>query len=401
MFDFTLTEEQQSFRDTVKKFAKQEIEPIAVEADKIQDPKEIWSVVEGVIQKGLHLGFGKIAIPAEYGGIGGGLLELMILGEELAVGDSGVAAGLLITASLSRILAIAGTEQQKEKWLRPIGEDETGTYMLAGAMTEPTGGNEIMCPLPDPSLGVRTTATKDGDGYRIKGQKCFISNAGVAEIYFVLARTRKDKPNLEGCNIFIFHKDTPGYAIGKIEDKMGSRLQRNGEIFFDDLRIPEEDMIGEEGIGLMMLDEIFRGNSVGFAGISIGLARAAYNAALSYAQERIIWGQPIIRHGAVASKLVRMRMKIETCRALVEKLIWAMENPSLAHGLDKLSRIAKVYSSEMVVEVTNDAMYILGGYGYMKEYPVEKYVRDSLIGRVAEGANETNEFFTSFDLRPL
>jgi len=382
MFDFTLTEEQQSFRDTVKKFAKQEIEPIAVEADKIQDPKEIWSVVEGVIQKGLHLGFGKIAIPAEYGGIGGGLLELMILGEELAVGDSGVAAGLLITASLSRILAIAGTEQQKEKWLRPIGEDETGTYMLAGAMTEPTGGNEIMCPLPDPSLGVRTTATKDVDGYRIKGQKCFISNAGVAEIYFVLARTRKDKPNLEGCNIFIFHKDTPGY-------------------FFDDLRIPEEDMIGEEGIGLMMLDEIFRGNSVGFAGISIGLARAAYNAALSYAQERIIWGQPIIRHGAVASKLVRMRMKIETCRALVEKLIWAMENPSLAHGLDKLSRIAKVYSSEMVVEVTNDAMYILGGYGYMKEYPVEKYVRDSLIGRVAEGANETNEFFTSFDLRPL
>jgi alkylation response protein AidB-like acyl-CoA dehydrogenase len=401
MFDFTLTEEQQSFRDTVKKFAKQEIEPIAVEADRIQDPKETWSSVEGVIQKALQLGFGKIVIPTEYEGIGGGLLELMILGEELAVADSGLAAGLVITASMARILALAGTEQQKEKWLRLIGEDETGKYMLAGAMTEPTGGNEIMCPLPDPSLGVRTTATKDGDGYRLKGQKCFISNAGVAETYFVLARTRKDKPNLEGCNIFIFHKDTPGYTIGKIEDKMGSRLQRNGEIFFDDLWIPDEDMVGEEGIGLLMLDEIFRGNSVGFAGISIGLARAAYNAALSYAQERIIWGQPIIRHGAVASKLVRMRMKIETCRALVEKLIWAMENPSLAHGLDKLSRIAKVYSSEMVVEVTNDAMYILGGYGYMKEYPVEKYVRDGLIGRVAEGANETNEFFTSFDLRPL
>jgi len=401
MFDFTLTEEQQSFRDTVKKFAKQEIEPIAVEADRIQDPKETWSSVEGVIQKGLQLGFGKIVIPTEYGGIGGGLLELMILGEELAVADSGLAAGLVITASMVRILALAGTEQQKDKWLRPIGEDETGKYMLAGAMTEPTGGNEIMCPLPDPSLGVRTTATKDGDGYRIKGQKCFISNAGVAEIYFVLARTRKDKPNLEGCNIFIFNKDSPGFTIGKIEDKMGSRLQRNGEIFFDDLWIPDEDMVGEEGIGLLMLDEIFRGNSVGFAGISIGLARAAYNAALSYAQERVIWGQPIVRHGAVASKLVRMRMKIETCRALVEKLIWAMENPSLAHGLDKLSRIAKVYSSEMVVEVTNDAMYILGGYGYMKEYPVEKYVRDGLIGRVAEGANETNEFFTSFDLRPL
>jgi acyl-CoA dehydrogenase len=401
MYDYTLTEEQQAFRDTVKKFAKQEIKPIATEADRIQDPKETWSMVEGIIQKGLQLGFGKVAIPTEYGGIGGGLLELMILGEELAVADSGVAAGLVITASLSRILSLAGTEQQKEKWLRRMGEDETGTCTLAGAMTEPTGGNEIMCPLPDPSLGVRTTAVKDGDGFRIKGQKCFISNAGVAEIYFVLARTRKDKPNLEGCNIFVFHKDTPGYSIGKIEDKMGSRLQRNGEIFFDDMWIPDEDMIGEEGIGLMMLDEIFRGNSVGFAGVSIGLARAAYNAALGYAQERVIWGQPIVRHGAVASKLVRMRMKIESCRALVEKLIWAMEHPSLAQGLDKLSRIAKVYSSEMVVEVTNDAMYILGGYGYMKEYPVEKYVRDGLIGRVAEGANETNEFFTSFDLGPL
>lgn len=401
MFDFSLTEEQHAFKDMIRKFAKKEVEPISAEADKIQDPKATWPVIESMVRKGLQLGLGKVAVPAAYGGIGGGLCDLMIMGEELAAADSGIAAILLVSASLARVIALAGTEQQKEKWLRPIGEDESGKYILAGAMTEPSGGNEIMCPLPDPALGVRTTATRDGKGYRIKGQKCFITNAGIAEIYMVLARTRKDKPNIEGCNVFLFHKDTKGYQIGKIEDKMGNRLQRNGEIFFDDMWVPEEDMIGQEGLGVLMLDEIFRGNSVAFAGATLGIARAAYNSALNYARERVIWGRPLIQNEVVASKLMQMRMKIEACRALVEKLIWAIENPLKGYGLDKLARIAKVNSSEMVIQVTSEAMYLMGGYGYMKEYPVEKYLRDGLIGRVVEGSNETNELFMSFDLQPI
>lgn len=401
MFDYTLTDVQQAYKKMIRKFAEKEIMPVAAAADRVQDPKACWSMVEEIVRKGLKLGFGKVAIPDDYGGIGGSLLELMVLGEELAAADSGIAAGFLVTASLARVFVLAGTERQKEKWLRPIGEDTTGKYILACAATEPTGGNEIMCPLPDPSLGVRTVATRDGNGYRIRGQKCFITNAGAAEIYMVLARTKKDKPNIEGCNLFVFHKDTPGYSIGTIEDKMGNRLQRNGLIFFDDMWIPEEDMIGEEGTGLMMLDEIFRGNTVGFAGLSIGLARSAYNYALAYARDRVIWGTPILNMGAVASRLVRMRMKIESCRALVEKLIWALENPARSSGLDKLSRMAKIHSSEMVFEVAGDAMYILGGYGYMRDYPVEKFLRDSLISRVAEGANETNELFTSFALQPI
>jgi alkylation response protein AidB-like acyl-CoA dehydrogenase len=401
MFDFTLTEEQKAFRDMVKKFAEKEVKPIAKEADRLSDPKESWATVVEVIKKGLQLGFGKIAIPEEYEGLGRGLFELFILAEELAVADSGIAMCLLNSAAIPRMIALAGTKVQKEKWLRPAAEDETGKYIWAGAAVEPSGGNEIVCPLPDPSLGVRTTATKVGDGYIIKGQKCFITCAGVAENYLVLARTRKDKPNFQGCNFFMFHKDTPGYTVGKIEDKLGQRTMRNGEVFFEEMWVSKEDMIGEEGLGLMALEEVYRGNAVLLAGFSLGVARAAYNAALEFVRERVIWGQPIIQHQAVASRLVRMRMKIETCRSLVEKLIWAMENPTLAHGLDKLSRMAKVYSSEMVVEVTSDAMYLLGGYGYMKEYPVEKYLRDSLVYRVIEGANEIMEWFTAFELQPL
>lgn len=401
MVDFSLTEEQQAFRDMVRRFSEKEIKPIAAEADGMQDPKRSWSLVAGVMQKGLQLGFGKVMIPKEYGGIGAGLLEMQILTEELAAADHGLAASFVVCATLPRIIAIAGTTRQKEKWLRPAGEDETGKYIWAGAMTEPTGGNEIMCPLPDPSLGVRTTATRDGDGYRIKGQKCFITNAGVAEVYLVLARTRKDVPNLQGCNLFIFHKNTPGYTIGKIENKLGNRLMRNGGIFFDDLLIPREDMIGEEGTGLLMLDEAFRGNSIGGAGIFLGLARAAYNTALTYAKERIIWGRPLIQHEAVASRLVRMRMKIEACRALLMRLAWALENPAFAHGLDRLSPIGKVCSSEMVLEVASDAVYLLGGYGYMKDYPAEKYLRDSLFGRIVEGANEMNEWLVSFNLETI
>jgi alkylation response protein AidB-like acyl-CoA dehydrogenase len=402
MFDFTLTEEQKAFKGMVRKFAEKEIKPIIAEADAIQDPRKTWSLVGDVMKKGLQLGFGKIMIPEKYGGAGGGIFELEILTEELATVDHGIAMNFTLCAVLPLLVCTVGTEEQIKKWVLPTAQDETGKYIWAMSTTEPSGGSEIFCPLADPALGVRVTATRDGDGYRLNGQKSWTTNAGKAENYVVLARTDKNKPNTEGCSFFIYSKDTPGKSFGKIEDKMGNRTIRNGEIYFDDMWIPKENLLGKEGKGLETSAEFFKRNAVGgTTGAAIGLARSAFNDALKYSRERVIWGQQIIEHPAVAKKLVSMKMKIETCKAMVEKSMWVLENPSLAPGLDKMAALAKMYATIMLPEVTTDAMYILGGYGYSREFPMERYMRDALASRIFEGNNDMWEWFISRDLDPI
>ena len=391
MIDFSLSWEQKTLQKSVRQFASKEIQPAAAELDALPDDEFVFPMK--LVQKGMKLGFSNILIPEKYGGYGGNLIDYAIVVEELGYADAGIADVFLVNISLSRLLAIGCNESQKEKWLNAICEDETGSFIIGGAMTEPTGGSEIFCPLPDKNQGVQTTAEKDGQEYVLNGTKCFISNGGVSKIYIVLARTNPGVPNMEGCSIFIVPDGTPGLSFGHKEKKMGHRLSSVREIIFNNVKIPEEYRIGEEGDGFRILLECYEGNGVGVGSSAIGLSRAAYDAAFQYAKDRHIWGRPIAAYESVSGKLVDMRMKIEAARALIWKLAWAAENPDKSRGFSKLGAMSKVFPSSFVREITMAAMEIFGGYGYMKEYPIEKYVRDAMLFPIYDGTNDLLKLF--------
>ncbi len=386
MIDFSLTEEQKQLQETVRRFAVNDVRPLAVEIDGMENSESHFPLE--LVRKGMKLGLGNVLIDEAYGGYGGNLMDYALVVEELGYGDAGIADLFLVNISLSRVLIKGCNELQKKKWLTAICEDDSGDFILGGAMTEPSGGSEIFCPLPDPKLGVRTTAVRKGNEYVLNGTKCFISNGGVAKIYLVLARTDKDVPNSQGCSIFIVPDKTPGLSFGTLESKMGHRLSSVREVIFEDVHIPESNRIGDEGQGAQILFECYEGNGVGVGSSAVGLSRAAYDAALGYSKERVIWGQPIAQYESVASRLVDMRMKIEASRALIWKLAWAADHPELSRGLSRLGAMAKVFPSGFVREITTGAMDILGGYGYSREYPVEKYVRDAMLFPIYDGTND-------------
>ncbi len=395
MIDFTLTEEQRILVETVRKFAINDIRPVVADLDRARDPNDPFPAT--LVEKGMRLGFGNLLVPTRYGGYGGGLLDYALAAEELGYGDAGVADIFWVTMSLSRLIDIGGSEAQKEKWFTAMSNDE-GPFILAGAMTEPSGGTEIFCPQPNPKFGVRTTAVKDGDHYVLNGTKTFITNAGVAKLYIALARTDKEASNMGGCSIFLVPEGTPGLSFGKVIDKMGHRLSVVREIVFEDVRLPSESLLGAEGDGFKILLQCYEGNGVAAGASAIGLARAAYDAAFAYSQERTVWGQPIVEYESVAAKLVDMRMKIEAARALVWKMAWAADHPDIGQGLSKLGAMAKVFPTGLVREITVHAMEIFGGYGYTTEYPVEKYVRDALLFPIYDGTNDVLRRFIGWRL---
>ena len=399
MIDFSLTEEQRMLQETVRKFAINEIRPVARELDRAHDPAE--SFPWDLIKKGMQLGLGTILVPAKYGGYGGSLIDFALVAEELAYGDTGIGDVFWVTMSLSRLINIGGNEAQKEKWFKAMVEDEAGTFIIGGGMTEPSGGSEIFCPLSDPKFGVRTTAIRDGDYYIINGRKSFITNGGVAKLYLILARTDKNVPNMEGCSIFLVPEGTPGLSFGKVEEKMGHRLSVVREIILENARVPKENLLGKEGEGFKILLECYEGNGVAAGASAVGLARAAYDVAFQYAQDRIIWGQPIIQYESVAAKLVDMRMKIEASRALIWKMAWAAEHPELSRGLSKLGSMAKVFPTSLVREITIQAMEILAAYGFSMEFPIEKFVRDAMLFPIYDGTNDLLKRFMGWRLNEV
>jgi acyl-CoA dehydrogenase len=384
MIDFGITEEQRALLETTRRYVHAQVRPRAAALDRA--PGAAHGFDRELIGAGSGIGLGNLLVPERYGGYGGNLLDYALVVEELAWGDAGVALTFLVTMSMSRLILRGGTEAQRQHWLGAMCA--SSNFILAGPMTEPSGGSEIFCPLPDPALGVRTLARRDGDDYVIDGAKCYITSAGEADLYVVLARTDRGAPNLAGCSVLLVPPDTPGMSFGKTEDKMGHRLSMLREVRFDAARVPARNRLGAEGGGFQLLLDAYEGNGVGVGALAVGLARAAYDAALEYASQRVVWGQPIRAYESVAGKLADMRMKIEAARALVWKIAWAADNPERAGGLNKLGTMAKIYPASLVREIVSAAMDVYGAAGYMRDAPIEKYLRDAMIIPIYDGTND-------------
>ena len=379
MISFELTEEQIQMQNMARKFAEKEVRPVAVEIDKAPGhpyPQELMN-------KAAEIGFIGMYIPEKYGGMGLDWLTMAIVSEELAAGDAGFTVSILEAIAVVRPLMDFGTEAQKEKYLTILA-DRKEAKLGTAAITEPGHGSDIVT--------LDTTAVLDGDSYIINGTKRFITNAGVAAVCVVFAMTDKSKKS-RGQSVFIMPCDTPGLSIGKVEDKMGQRTARNAEVILEDVRIPKESMIGNEGDGYTIVQSTFDQVRAVYSGaVAVGIARAAFEYALKYSKEREQFGKPIFANQAISFRLAEMATSIEAARMLVWEACW-----NLDHGKPgtKLACMSKYYSAEVAMKVTIDAVQTLGGYGYMKDYPVEKYMRDAKVCQIMLGTGEIQRMLVS------
>lgn len=365
---FQLSEEHEMMRKMVRDFALNEVAPTAAE----RDEKEVFD--RAIFEKMAGLGLTGIPFPEEDGGVGADFLSYVITVEEL----SRVCAATGVTLSAHISLASwpifkFGSPGQKERFLRPLAE---GSKLGAFGLTEPGSGSD--------SAAMKTTAVRDGDDYILNGNKIFITNGGEAEIYVVFAVT---DPALKhkGVTAFIVEKDTPGFRIGKKEKKLGIRSSPTTEILFEDCRIPASQRLGEEGEGFKIAMMTLDGGRNGIAAQAVGIAQGALDAAIDYAKERKQFGKPIARKQAIQFKLADMATQVEAARLLTYQAAW-LESEGLPYG--KASAMAKLYAGDAAMQVTTEAVQVFGGYGYTREYPVERMMRDAKITQIYEGTNE-------------
>jgi acyl-CoA dehydrogenase len=373
--NFLLTEEQEMTRKMVRDFAEKEIKPGAEE----RDEKEEFS--REIFDKMGELGITGIPWPEEYGGAGSDYVSYAIAVEELSRVEA--SAGTTLSAHVSLCswpIYKYGTEEQKERFLKPLA---LGEKLGAYALTEATAGTD--------AASLRTTASRDGDSYILNGNKIFITNADYAEIYIVFAVTDKEK-KAKGISAFIVEKGTPGFSFGKKERKMGLRASPTGELIFDNCRVPKENLLGEEGEGFKIAMSTLDGGRNGIAAQAVGIAQGALEEAVAYARSREQFGQPIANFQAIAFMLADMATKIEAARLLTYQAAF-LESQGLPYG--KASAMAKLFASEVAMEVTTNAVQIFGGYGYTRDYPVERFMRDAKITQIYEGTSEVQRLVIS------
>jgi alkylation response protein AidB-like acyl-CoA dehydrogenase len=366
--DFNYNENQKLISEMIRSFSAKEIVPNIKE----WDDNQIFPV--HVFKKLGELGLMGVLVPQEYGGSGFGYAEYVTAIEELAKVDPSVGLSMAAHNSLCTVHIMQfGNEEQKKKYLPKLASAE---YLGAWGLTEHNTGSD--------SGGMSTTAVKDGDDWVLNGAKNFITHAISGDVSVVIVRTG-EKGDPKGMSAFIVEKGTPGLTSGKKEDKLGMRASETAELIFDNCRVPQANLLGNVGEGFIQAMKVLDGGRISIAALSLGIAKGAYEAALKYAKERVQFGKPIAQHQAIAFKLADMATTIEASELLIYKAV-GKKNANQKVTLD--GAMAKYYSSEVAVKVSTDAIQVLGGYGYTKDFPVERFYRDSKLCTIGEGTSE-------------
>ena len=376
--DYFLTEEQVMIRDLARQISEDKIVPVRGELDETGEFP--WEIMKVLAQSDL---FG-LFIPEEYGGLGKGCMELCIAVEELSRACVGVSTSYAANALGTYPLLLFGTDAQKQKFLPDIS---AGKKLVAFGLTEANAGSD--------ASGIQTTAKLDGNEYVLNGTKQWITNGGEAEIYTVIAITDRTK-GARGASAFIVEKGDPGFSFGKKEKKMGLRASSTRELLFNDCRIPADRLISREGMGFIITMKTFDLSRPGIGALGVGLSQGALDIAVEYARKRAQFGKPIISFQAVQHMLADMATETEAARALVYAAARYID--SGAKDFSRASAMAKLFGTDVSMKVTTDAVQIMGGTGYMKEYPVEKMMRDAKILQIFEGANQIQRNVIALDM---
>ncbi len=374
MIGFSLTEEQEALQAMAREFAEKEMKPNAAKYDKEEE------FPEDIMKKAFEVGFLTCKIPKKYGGEELNDVDTVVVSEELAAGCVGMYTTMMVNALAYTPIILFGTDEQKKKFLTPHTEKMS---FASFCLTEREAGSD--------AGALKTTAKKVGSEYVINGSKCFISNAGIASLYVVFANSNPDK-GMRGISAFIVPRETPGLTIGKVEDKMGQRASNTAEVIFEDVKVPEENLLGKEGIGFIIAMKTLDKTRAPVGAAGVGVARAALQYATEYAKTRIQFGKPIALFQHIAFQIAQMAMEINAARHLVWHAAWLLDE---GKPCGKESAMAKAYGSDVAMRVTTEALQILGGYGYMKDYPVEKLMRDAKLLQIYEGTNEIQRMVIS------
>jgi alkylation response protein AidB-like acyl-CoA dehydrogenase len=374
-----LTEEQVMLRKAIRSFAEKEIAPLAEEAENLKKfPRELFP------QLG-DLGYLCVNFPAKYGGGEAGVVSECIIFEEIARINAGISSTIMIQSGIGTTIILEhGSEAQKQKYIVPAVK---GQIISAFALTEPNAGSDV--------AALETRAQKEGDSYVINGTKMFITNGPFCDFVLVAAWTDKSQRPGKGISVFVVEKNTPGFTVARKLEKVGFHSSETGELVFDNCRIPKENLIGEEGRGFGYLMGSLTHGRITHAASSLGIAQAAFEAALQYAKERVQFGKPIGKNQVIAFKLARMAMEIEAARLIVYH---AANLYDLGSNCLKEAAMAKLKASETTMWVAGEAMHIHGGYGYMEEYPVQRYWRDAKLRLITEGTSEIQQLVISREL---